>query len=107
MGWLNDLAARIRTREAAAKAKRERREREERRERAEPLSSPAARSYQLMGQPIACACSSALFVAGGVSMHSRAASFFDVEWLSGSAATLTCVTCGRIQLFARPPEKTP
>jgi hypothetical protein len=108
MSWLKDFAERFRAREAAAKAKRERQELQEQRERQDRQGSPSAgRSYRLMGQPIVCACSSSRFVAGSMSMHSRAASFFNVEWMGDSAVTLTCVTCGRIQLFAWPPEQLP
>jgi hypothetical protein len=105
MGWWKSFTAGLRDREASVRAAREERERRERDAAPPPASGPG--SYRLKGQPIVCACSSTVFARSRMGMHSNAAAFFDVEWMSDSATVLTCTTCGRIHLFAWAPERIP
>ncbi len=67
---------------------------------------PTGEPYSVAGKAVTCAhCSRGLFVEGRAQLNTAGMSFFNIDWMNRSAATLTCTTCGRIEWFLSDPEE--
>ena len=62
--------------------------------------------YHVAGKSVECPhCGGVDFVAGEAQLNTALASLIDLDWANKTAATLTCITCGRIQWFAGAPTR--
>jgi predicted nucleic-acid-binding Zn-ribbon protein len=49
-------------------------------------------------------CGADRFVEGRAQLNTAGMTFFNLDWANRTAATLTCVRCGRIEWFLGDPE---
>ena len=62
--------------------------------------------YLAGGKAVSCpTCGGTEFAKSEAQLHTAGLTFFQLEWLGKSAHVLVCDECGRIQWFAKPPEK--
>jgi uncharacterized protein len=68
--------------------------------------APAGERYVVAGRAVSCGhCASDRFVEGRAQLNSAGMTFLNLDWLNRSAATLTCIECGRIEWFLADPEE--
>ncbi|MCE2903295.1 MAG: DNA-binding protein [Gemmatimonas sp.] len=67
---------------------------------------PDGDKFEVAGLPVRCAhCRGDLFVEGRAQLNTAGMSFLNLDWANRSAATLACVTCGRVEWFLADPEE--
>jgi hypothetical protein len=68
----------------------------------EPVAPPPGYVYYAAGRLVTCPhCSGKRFFQRRALLNTRAATFLDLDWLNADAFALTCVSCSRIEWFAR------
>jgi len=69
-------------------------------------SGPHGEKFEVAGLSVRCAhCRGELFVEGRAQLNTAGLSFLNLDWANRSAATLACVTCGRVEWFLADPEE--
>jgi hypothetical protein len=67
--------------------------------------SPGDR-FEVAGKAVRCQhCGGEQFVEGRAQLNTAGMTFLKLDWANRSAATLACVTCGRIEWFLADPEE--
>lgn len=67
---------------------------------------PEGEKFEVAGLPVRCThCRGELFVEGRAQLNTAGLSFLNLDWANRSAATLACVTCGRVEWFLADPEE--
>lgn len=63
--------------------------------------------YAAAGRVIVCPhCHGEVFQLGSAQLNTAGLTFFNLDWANRSATTLACTNCGRIEWFAKRPERT-
>lgn len=63
-------------------------------------------SVEIHGRPLSCqVCGRREFWRHEVQLHTRAAAFFNVDWMNASATCAVCNYCGYIHWFIPPPAQ--
>ena len=63
-------------------------------------------AYQLVGKKVVCPhCGGTGFAEGSAQLNSAGMTFIGLDWANKSAATLACISCGRIEWFMQRPER--
>ncbi len=69
-------------------------------------SGPTGDRFDVAGKAVRCAhCGGDLFVEGRAQLNTAGLTFIDLDWANRSAATLACVSCGRLEWFLTDPEE--
>ncbi len=62
--------------------------------------------YEAGGRQVVCPhCGGTLFAEGAAQLNTAGMTFFGLDWLNESAATLVCAACGYIQWFLTRPQR--
>ena len=70
-------------------------------------SFPDGDTFVVAGRPVSCRhCGHDHFVEGEAQLHTAGLTFFNLEWASPTAHTLSCTKCGLIEWFLSDPETT-
>jgi predicted nucleic-acid-binding Zn-ribbon protein len=69
-------------------------------------AEPAGERFEVAGKMVRCPhCGGDHFVEGSAQLNTSGLTFFGLDWANRSAATLACVTCGRVEWFLADPEQ--
>jgi predicted nucleic-acid-binding Zn-ribbon protein len=70
------------------------------------LGHKEATTVEIHGYPLRCQiCGHREFWRHDVQLHTRTATFFDMDWLNAAAICAVCDNCGYIHWFLPPPAK--
>ena len=63
--------------------------------------------YTIAGKVVRCPhCSHEKFTSGRALLNTAGLTFFKLDWADPSATILVCAECGRIEWFAREPDRS-